>query len=290
MTAEEPPPRDAGTGPDDPDRPAPAANSDRTAPHDSADRTAPHDDADRTGAGPRAAVWRQALSIGIATGAYGVSFGALAVASGLTLAQACALSLLMFTGGSQFAFAGVIGGGGGGVAAVATAGLLGARNGFYGLQMAPLLRATGWRRPLAAHVTIDESTAVATAQLALHPGRLDLARLGFWTTAGAVFGFWNLATLAGGLLGNALGDPRRFGLDAAAAAAFLALLWSRLRTARPRWVALGGAAVAAALVPVAPAGVPVLAAATVGVLAGWPATDGPGGREPSGPGRRWGRR
>lgn len=225
----------------------------------------------------RAAVWRQALSIGVATGAYGVSFGALAVSSGLSLAQACALSLLMFTGGSQFAFAGVVGAGGSGLAAVATAGLLGARNGFYGLQMSPLLRATGWRRALAAQVTIDESTAVATAQLAQHPRRLDLARLGFWTTAASVFVLWNLATLAGCLLGNALGDPRRFGLDAAAAAAFLALLWPRLRTARPRWVALGGAGLAAVLVPLTPAGVPVLAAATVGVLAGWPAPSRPEG-------------
>jgi predicted branched-subunit amino acid permease len=217
----------------------------------------------------------------VATGAYGVSFGALAVASGLSLAQACALSLLMFTGGSQFAFAGVVGAGGSGAAAVATAGLLGARNGFYGLQMAPLLRTTGWRRPLAAHLTIDESTAVGTAQLALHPRRLDLARLGFWATAGSVFVFWNLATLAGGLLGNALGDPRRFGLDAAAAAAFLALLWPRLSTARPRWVAVGGAVVAGTLVPLAPAGVPVLSAAVVGVLAGWP--DPADGRQ-AGPG------
>jgi len=218
----------------------------------------------------RAAIWRQALSIGVATGAYGISFGALAVASGLSIAQACALSLLMFTGGSQFAFAGVIGAGGSGATAVATAGLLGARNGFYGLQMAPLLRPRGWRRPLAAHVTIDESTAVGTAQLSVHPGRLDLARLGFWTTAAAVFGFWNLATLAGALLGDALGDPRRYGLDAAAAAAFLALLWPRLSTSRPRWVALGGATLATALVPVVPAGVPVLLAAVVGLIGGWP--------------------
>jgi predicted branched-subunit amino acid permease len=218
----------------------------------------------------RAAVWRQAASIGIATGAYGLSFGALGVTSGLSLLQTCALSLLMFTGGSQFAFAGVIGAGGSGVAAVATAGLLGARNGFYGLQMAPLLRPSGWRRPLAAQVTIDESTAVGLAQLALHPGRLDLARLGFWTTAGSVFALWNLSTVGGALLGDALGDPRRFGLDAAAAAAFIALLWPRLSTAVPRWVALGGAGTAAVLVPIAPAGVPVLAAALVGVAAGFP--------------------
>ncbi|HYY11042.1 MAG TPA: AzlC family ABC transporter permease, partial [Kineosporiaceae bacterium] len=126
--------------------------------------------ADATGRDPeRAAVLRQALSIGVATGAYGVSFGALAVAGGLTVAQACALSLVMFTGGSQFAFVGVVGAGGSPVAAVATATLVGARNGFYGLQMARLLRPRGWRRPLAAQVTIDESTAVATTQAAVRP-------------------------------------------------------------------------------------------------------------------------
>jgi predicted branched-subunit amino acid permease len=226
------------------------------------DPTPPHRDG-------RAAVWRQALSIGVATGAYGVSFGALSVSAGLTVAQTCTLSLLMFTGGSQFAFAGVIGAGGAGVAAVATAGLLGVRNGFYGLQMAPRLRASGPRRLLAAHLTIDESTAVATAQLATRPGRSDLVRLGFWTTGGAVFAFWNLATAAGALVGDALGDPRRYGLDAAAAAAFLALLWPRLRSARPITVAVAAALVAVPLIPVVPAGVPVLAAAVVAVALGW---------------------
>ncbi|HET9654633.1 MAG TPA: AzlC family ABC transporter permease [Kineosporiaceae bacterium] len=228
----------------------------------------PGDAAEPAARAERAAVWRQALSIGVATGTYGISFGALGVTSGLSLLQTCLLSLLMFTGGSQFAFAGVVGAGGSGAAAVATAGLLGARNGFYGLQMSPLLRPSRRHRPLAAHLTIDESTAVGLAQLAVHPGRLDLARLGFWSTAGSVFVLWNLATLAGGLLGNALGDPRRFGLDAAAAAAFLALLWPRLSSATPRWVALGGATVAVILIPIAPAGVPVLAAALVGITVG----------------------
>lgn len=217
----------------------------------------------------RAAVWRQALSIGVATGTYGVSFGALSVAAGLTLAQTCVLSLLMFSGGSQFAFAGVVGAGGGGAAATATASLLGIRNGFYGLQMAPHLGRQGWRRPVAAHLTIDESMAVGTVQLAQHPGRDDLVRLGFWATGGAVFVFWNLATLGGGVLGNALGDPRRFGLDAAAAAAYLALLWPRLRAARPVTVAVAAALVALGVTPVVPAGVPVLAAAVVAVLLGW---------------------
>jgi predicted branched-subunit amino acid permease len=217
----------------------------------------------------RAAVLRQAASIGLATGAYAISFGALAVAAGLTVAQTCALSTLMFTGGSQFAFVGVIGAGGGPAAAVATATLLGARNGFYGLQMATLLRPRGWRRVLTAHVTIDESTAVGTAQASVRPDRPDLTRTGFWATAVAVFTLWNAATLAGAVVGDALGDPRRYGLDAAAAAAFLALLWPRLGDHRTRAVAGAAVVVAAALVPVLPAGAPVLAAAGVALVAGW---------------------
>ncbi len=225
----------------------------------------------------RAAVRRQAASIALATGAYGVSFGALSVTAGLSVAQTCALSALMFTGGSQFAFVGVIGAGGGGVAAVATAALLGARNGFYGLQMSPLLRPRGGTRLLAAQLTIDESSAVGIAQSALHPGRRELARLGFWATGAGVFALWNAATLVGAMVGDALGDPRAYGLDAAAAAAFLALLWPRLRAARPRGVALAGAGIALVLVPLAPPGVPVLAAALVAVLAGW-RRPGPAGR------------
>lgn len=227
------------------------------------------DGARRQGDGVRAQVLRQAASIGVATGAYGVSFGALAVAAGLTVPQACVLSLAMFTGGSQFAFVGVVGAGGAPGAAIATATFLGARNGFYGLQMARLLRPRGWRRLLAAHVTIDESTAVGTAQAAVRPDRPELTSLGFWATAAAVFALWNLATFAGGLIGDALGDPRRYGLDAAAAAAFLALLWPRLRDRHTRLVAAGAAAVASALVPLLPPGAPVLAAALVAVAAGW---------------------
>jgi predicted branched-subunit amino acid permease len=239
-----------------------------------------------TGDVGRRAVWRQALSIGVATGAYGVSFGALSVAAGLTLAQTCTLSLLMFTGGSQFAFAGVIGAGGGPAAAVATAGLLGARNGFYGLQMAPRLRARWPLRLAAAQLTIDESTAVATVQLAQHPRRDDLVRLGFWATGGAVFVLWNLATLAGGVLGNALGDPRRYGLDAAAAAAFLALLWPRLRTARTQAVGAAAVLVALGLVPLVPAGLPVLAAAVVAIALGWSDRDPTGAAVPTRRSRR----
>ncbi|MFP5334704.1 MAG: AzlC family ABC transporter permease [Actinomycetes bacterium] len=211
----------------------------------------------------RAATWRQALSVGLATGSYGVSFGALSVAAGLSVAQTAALSLLMFTGGSQFAFVGVVGAGGSAASAAATAALLGTRNGLYALQVAPMLRAPRLLRPLAAHLTIDESTAVGTAQPT--PGT---RRLGFWATGASVFVLWNASTLVGAVVGDALGDPRQWGLDAAAAAAFLALLWPRLRDRDARATAVAAAVVAAATTPALPAGVPVLLAAAVAVLLG----------------------
>lgn len=218
----------------------------------------------------RRTVVRQALSVSVATGLYGISFGALAVAAGLDLWQTVALSVLMFTGGSQFAFIGVLGAGGGAGAAIATAALLGTRNALYGAAMAPLLRLRGARRALAAHVTIDESTAVATAQ-----PEARLARTGFWWTGLGVFVLWNVFTAVGAVVGDALGDPTRWGLDAAAAAAFLALLWPRLASRRAQAVAACAVVVALALTPVAPSGVPILAAAAVAVVVGWRGTPEP---------------
>lgn len=211
----------------------------------------------------RTTVLRQAWSVGIATGAYGISFGALGVASGLDVWQTCALSLLMFTGGSQFAFVGVIGAGGTGVAAIATATLLGVRNGLYGLQVSEFLHDRGWQRGVAAHLTIDESTAVGIAQPTVRA-----SQVGFWQTGIAVFIFWNLFTLAGALLGNALGDPRRWGLDAAAAAAFVALLWPRLRSRDAAATAAAAVVLTVVVAPWAPAGIPVLVAALAAVAVG----------------------
>ncbi len=219
----------------------------------------------------RAAI-RQALSVSLATGLYGISFGALAVTAGLSLAQTQVLSLLMFSGGSQFALIGVTGAGGSIGSAVATAGLLGARNALYGAQLGPLLAVRSWRRVLVAHLTIDESTAVATAQ-----PTPTVSRVGFWWTGGGVFICWNLLTALGALAGDALGDPRAWGLDAAAGAAFLALLWPRLAS-RSMQIAAGAAVVVAALAtPITPPGVPVLAAAAVAVLIGQ--FTGPASRE-----------
>ena len=129
--------------------------------------------------------------------------------------------------------------------------------------MARILQVRGWRRAVAAQLTIDESTAVAL-------GQPDAAtqRVGFWATGLSVYVVWNAMTLAGALLGNALGDPKAWGLDAAASGAFMALLWSRLNTRAARVTALAAAGVALVATPLVPPGVPILLAALVAVLAG----------------------
>lgn len=207
---------------------------------------------------------RIGLSIALATGLYGVSFGALAVASGFSVGQTAALSLLMFTGGSQFAFIGVIGAGGSGMAAFGAATLLGIRNAVYGAQINRMLRPRGWLRPLSAQLTIDESAATAAGQDA--PAE---QRRGFWVAGVGVYLLWNLFTLLGALLGDALGDPRRWGLDGAAVAAFLGLLWPRLRAREPLAIAATCALVTVLALPWVPPGVPILLAAAVAALWGW---------------------
>lgn len=215
------------------------------------------------GARERATILSDSLGVGLATGAYGVSFGAVSVAAGLDVWQSCALSLLMFTGASQFALVGVVASGGAPLSGALTALLLGTRNTLYGLKVAPLLAWTGWRRATAAHLLIDESTAMSVTRAST-----SAARLGFLSTGGSVFVLWNLATLLGALAGTVIGDPRTYGLDAAVGAAFLALLWPRLDSRRHRLVAVAAAAVAIGAVPVTAAGVPVLVAGGVALLAG----------------------
>jgi len=207
---------------------------------------------------------RIGLSIAVATGLYGISFGALGVASGLNVWQTVALSLLMFTGGSQFAFIGVIAGGGTGAAAFGAAALLSIRNAVYGMQVSRMLKPRGWRKLLAAQVTIDESTATAAGQ-----SEADEQRRGFWSAGVGIFILWNLFTAIGALLGDALGDPRRWGLDGAAVAAFLGLLWPRLRAREPVAIAVVCAVVTVIAVPFVPPGVPILVAACVAGVWGW---------------------
>jgi 4-azaleucine resistance transporter AzlC len=211
----------------------------------------------------RSAVLRAAVGLGLYAGAFGMAYGAVAVGSGLSVAQAMVLSLVLFSGGSQFAFAGVVAAGGSGFAAIAAALLLGARNAFYGVPVSQILQPRGWWRRLGtAHFVIDETTAMAIGQ-----STRAAQRFAFWATGLILFPLWQLGSLAGAVIGTAI-DPADFGLEAAAPAVFLALLWPRLERTDGRLVALAGAAVALALVPVAPAGVPVIAAAVVALVAG----------------------
>ena len=203
------------------------------------------------------------LGVGLATGAYGLSFGAVSVAAGLGLAQTCALSLLMFTGGSQFALVGVVAAGGSAVSAAATASLLGTRNAFYGLRLAGLLQVRGLRRLLGAQLVIDESSAMAVGQQ--DPA---LARRAFWVTGSAVYVCWNLATLLGALGAQSIEDPRDLGLGAATPAAFLARLAPRLRTRPALLLAVAAGALAVALTPVLAPGMPVLVVAVCTVALG----------------------
>ncbi|MGA0208726.1 MAG: AzlC family ABC transporter permease [Candidatus Nanopelagicales bacterium] len=203
----------------------------------------------------------------MATGAYALSFGAISVASGLDVWQTQILSLGMFTGASQFALVGVLGAGGGTLAAVLTALLLGARNSLYALSLRPVLdggsHPAWWRILGRAHLTIDESTAMAIR----YPAGSRQARHAFIATGLSIFVLWNLGTLIGALGATALDDPRVLGLDAAVPAGFIALLWPRLRDRSAIALAVVSAAVAIALVPVLQPGLPVLAAALVAVIA-----------------------
>jgi len=196
-----------------------------------------------------------AAGIGIAVGVYGVSFGVLAAAAGMSPAQACAMSMLVFTGASQFAFVGVIAAGGGALAAMSPAVVLAVRNAAYGLSLAPILPRRLRVRALLAQLVIDESTAMARAE-----DDPAAARRAFLATGVSVWLCWTVGTLAGALLGGGLGDPRAFGLDAMFPAAFLALLAPQLRRPGAPGAAAAGAAIAISVLPFAPAGVPVVAA------------------------------
>src|SRR3954470_8441079 len=219
----------------------------------------------------RSATLRDAVGLGVAVGLYGVAFGAAAVGAGLDAWQALAMSTLMFTGASQFALVGVLGAGGGGLAAIGSALLLGTRNTVYGVRLAPLLAPRGvLHRAGAAHWVIDETTAMAVGA----PDR-ELGRLAFWVTGATIYLGWNATTLVGALGAGALGETAQAALDSIVPAAFLALLWPRLRRGYPeaaaqRRVALGGAVVALLLTPVVAAGVQVVTAVVAVTLAGRP--------------------
>jgi predicted branched-subunit amino acid permease len=209
--------------------------------------------------------FRDSLSVSLTVGAYGVAFGAAAVANGFSVLQSCLLSLLTFSGASQFAVIGVIGAGGGAISGITTASLLGIRNGLYGVLMAPILKVRGLKRVVAAHITIDESTGVSLSQESRGESAM---REGFWLTGFGVFIFWNLFTLAGALGAKAMGNPSAWGLDAAVPAAFLGLVWPRLKNTTDKFLALTAAVFAIVTTPYLPAGLPIIGTAVIAIIAG----------------------
>ena len=206
---------------------------------------------------------RTALSVAFTVGLYGAAFGAAGVTAGFSILQTCLLSILLFSGASQFAVVGIMGAGGSAVSAIATATLLGFRNALYGLQMAPILKVKGLKRILAAQITIDESTAVATLQ----ENDADRRR-GFYVTGIGVFVFWNLFTFLGALGASAIGDPAVWGLDAAVPAAFCGLIWPRLKNKTHFIVSAVAIAWALLLTPITAAGIPIISTVLLAVIFG----------------------
>ena len=210
----------------------------------------------------RRAITRAVAGIGAYAALFGVTFGAVATASGLSVPQAMVLSTVGFTGASQFALVGIVAAGGTALAAVSAALLLGLRNAFYGLPVSRVLRPRGLRRLWTAHFVIDETTAMTVAQPSARTGRFA-----FWATGLTLFVLWIVGTLIGALIGTGI-DTSALGLDAAAPAIFLALLWPQLARERSRVVAVTAVIAALSLVTVAPPGVPILAAASIAIVAG----------------------
>ena len=206
---------------------------------------------------------RTAFSVAFTVGLYGAAFGAAGVTAGFSILQTCLLSILLFSGASQFAVVGIIGAGGAAISAIATATLLGFRNTLYGLQMAPILKVKGIKRVLAAQITIDESTAVATLQ-----DNDEDRKRGFYLTGIGVYVFWNLFTFLGALGASAIGDPSVWGLDAAVPAAFLGLIWPRIKNKVQFLVSGIAIAWALLLTPVTPAGIPIITTVVLAIIFG----------------------
>lgn len=210
------------------------------------------------------AVERTSLSVAFTVGLYGAAFGAAGITAGFSILQTCLLSLLLFSGASQFAVVGIMGAGGSAASAIATATLLGFRNALYGLQLAPILKVTGLKRIIASQITIDESTAVSTLQ----SNDSDRKRA-FYLTGFGVYIFWNLFTFLGALGASAIGDPSVWGLDAAVPAAFCGLVWPRLKDKRLFLISACAIILALLLTPITPAGIPIITTVLLAVIFGW---------------------
>lgn len=212
---------------------------------------------------PQGRALRDGLALAFAVGLVGIVFGVLARSSGLSVAKACAMSLLVFTGASQIASASIIGAGGTQYAALGSALLLAARNALYGPVVAPWFRHTPTpTRVGLAHVIIDESTGMGAAQTTD-----EQRRTGFLAAGLGIYVAWNLGTLLGAAAGDLIGDLEKWGLDAAFPAVYVAMLAPHLGSRPGKVSALIAGAVAVATVPLLPVGIPILVC-TVGAVVG----------------------
>lgn len=209
-------------------------------------------------------VKRDSLSVGLAVGAAGVAFGAVAVADHFTVAQACFLSFVLFSGASQFSLVAVMSSGGSPLSAIITGTFLGGRNGLYGVRMAQILKLRGFKRAVAAQITIDESTGVAIAQ-----EKIEDQRTAFWYTGFGVFLFWNLFTLIGALGAKAIGDTSAWGLDVASPAIFCAVLFPRLKEKKILFASILSFIWALSITEFVPAGTPIISTVLIAAIVGW---------------------
>ena len=212
------------------------------------------------------------LIIGVAFVVFGTSFGVLAVTAGASVAQACVMSLLVFTGASQMSAVSVLASGGSPASAFGGAVLLAGRNAVYGLALSPVLRRSSLpTRLIGAQWVIDETTALVSAE-----SDERVRRTAFWVSAPILYASWNLGTLFGAVIGSNI-NPSDFGLDAAFPVMFIAMLAPHLRTRAGKRAAAFGAVVAVGLAPFMPVGLPILVSAAgmlFGLAPSEPARDG----------------
>ncbi|GAB3867943.1 AzlC family ABC transporter permease [Dactylosporangium cerinum] len=186
----------------------------------------------------------------------GLSFGAIATAAGLPLSQIVVMSAFVYAGGAQFLAVGLVSAGGTALAIILAGLLLNARHLPFGLAVGnETLGESRWRRIVGSHILTDESVAFALAQD--DPAR---RRRAYWLTGAALYITWNISSTLGAIAGSALGDPDRYGIDAAFPVALLALTLPSLKDKVSVRVAIAGAAVALVATPFLPAGLPVLLA------------------------------
>ena len=206
----------------------------------------------------RRSIRAQAISIGLAISPFGLAFGALCAESGVGVWEALGFSSLVFGGSSQFAAVSVLADDGTVIAAVTAGLLLNLRSLAFGVSMAPWLKGSLLWRAGVSQLMIDESTAIGSSQ-STH----ELRRYGYLWGGLSVFVLWNATTLIGvSVLSEAESLIRDLGIDATIPAAFLGLIWNKLENAKHRTVALIGAITALILIPITPAGIPVIAAAS----------------------------